>query len=31
MADVAYVMLTIVLFGLLALALRGLERLVGDR
>ena len=29
MADVAYVALTVLLFGLLAVALRGLERLVG--
>ena len=29
MADVAYVVLTVVLLGLLAAALRGLERLVG--
>lgn len=29
MADVAYVALTVLLFGLLAVVLRGLERLVG--
>ena len=30
MSDVAYVVLTVALFAVLALALRGLERLVGE-